>query len=83
MLDFLDNPLVSVLTSFGITFWALFMVYLEMPAKVVKKTGRVRSLGERISGLSRNGKLFLFIFIVSGIGLIASIIDFLRINLAV
>lgn len=75
MFDFLDNPIVFAFASLAITFGSLFMVYLEMPPKVIKKTGRTRTLGERLSGLSRNGKVFLFVFIVSAVGSIASIID--------
>ncbi len=75
MFDFLDNPIVFAFTSLAITFGSVFMVYLEMPPKVVKKTGRTRTLGERLSDLSRNGKVFLFVFIVSAVGSIASIID--------
>ncbi|MDO5025079.1 MAG: hypothetical protein Q4E03_00940 [Trueperella sp.] len=51
------------------------MVYLELPPQVNKKTGRTRSLGERLSELSRDGKVFLFIFAVSTVGLIAAIVD--------
>lgn len=52
MFDFLDNPVVFAFASLAITFGSLFIVYLEMPPKVVRKTGRTRSLGERLSDLS-------------------------------
>ncbi len=77
MFDYLDNPVVFALISLGITFGALFVVYMEMPSRIVKKTGEIRSVGERLSGLSRNGKVFLFVFIVSAVGSIASVIDIL------
>lgn len=73
--EFLDNPVVSALTSLAITFGSLFIVYVEMPLKIVKKTGRKRSLSERLSVLSRTGKVCLFVFIISAIGSIASVID--------
>lgn len=75
MFDFLDNPLVFALVSLGITFGALFMVYLEMPPKIVKKTGATRSIVDRVATLGRTGKVFLFVFVVSMIGTIASFVD--------
>lgn len=76
--DFLDNPLLFALVSLAITFGSLFVVYVEMPSRVIKKTGKTRSIGERLSELSKNGKIFLFVFIVSTVGSIAALIDFFQ-----
>ena len=75
MFDFLDNSVVFALISLVVTFGSLFMVYLEMPAKVDKKTGKTRPLSERLSKLSRDSKVFLFVFVVSAVGSVASVID--------
>ncbi|WP_311777135.1 hypothetical protein [Trueperella abortisuis] len=77
MPDYLDDPLLFALISLVITFGSLFVVYVEMPPRVIKKTGKTRSIGERLSGLSKNGKVFLFVFVVSAVGSIAAVIDLL------
>lgn len=77
MSDYLDDPLLFALISLVITFGSLFVVYMEMPPRIIKKTGKTRPIGERLSGLSKNGKVFLFVFVVSAVGSIAAVIDLL------
>ncbi|MDY5403550.1 MAG: hypothetical protein SPG34_04350 [Trueperella sp.] len=77
MPDYLDDPLLFALISLVITFGSLFVVYMEMPPRIIKKTGKTRPIGERLSGLSKNGKVFLFVFVVSAVGSIAAVIDLL------
>ncbi|MCI7305691.1 MULTISPECIES: hypothetical protein [Trueperella] len=77
MPDYLDDPLLFALISLVITFGSLFVVYMEMPPRIIKKTGKTRPIGERLSGLSKNGKVFLFVSAVSAVGSIAAVIDLL------
>lgn len=70
MLDFLDSPILWLIL--GAFSW--FIVYVEMPPKENKKTGKKLSLGQRLSRLSRTGWGFLIPGILLPIGAVAGFI---------
>lgn len=68
---FLENPIFDLLLA----AFCLFIVYLEMPPKVSKRTGKKVPFSQRLSKLGRTGWGLLIPGVLFAVGGIAGVID--------
>lgn len=75
MLKYLDNPIVATIVSAVAALFAFAVVYLEMPPRLARKTGTTTPLRERLTQLSRTGKVLFLVGILMTISAIASLLE--------